>query len=75
MHFTHLIKKFNEKIPKFLIHAYRTSHQFKILGKLKNNLQKNGALLVVDFSQNYNCKYDKEIQSVHFGASKKKISL
>ena len=30
---------------------------------------------VLYFSQNYNCKYHREIQSVHFGASKNQISL
>ena len=29
----------------------------------------------MDFSENYSCKYQKEIQSVHFGASQKQISL
>lgn len=30
---------------------------------------------MIDFSQNYICKYDNEIQSAHFGASTKQISL
>ena len=32
-------------------------------------------MIVIDFSENYYCKYSAEIQSVHFGASKKQISL
>ena len=29
----------------------------------------------VDFSENYNCKYSNEIQSMHFGPSRRQISL
>ncbi|VEN40097.1 unnamed protein product [Callosobruchus maculatus] len=32
-------------------------------------------LIHMDFSENYNCKYGREIQSAHFGASKPQISL
>ena len=35
----------------------------------------NEAYILVDFSENYVCKYSKEVQSVHFGASKAQISL
>lgn len=38
-------------------------------------MPKNEALIVIDFSENYLCKYETEVQSVHFGASKKQITL
>ena len=38
----------------------------------KNSVE---AYVVVNFSQNYTCKYNKKIQSAHFGASKKQLSL
>lgn len=41
----------------------------------EENLEKDECLLHVDFSENYACKYNKEIQSVHFGGSHKQASL
>lgn len=31
-------------------------------------------MLHVDFSENYNCKYSEEIQSVHFGGAGQQIT-
>lgn len=42
---------------------------------MKNKLKENEILLHVDFSENYSCKYAKETQSVHFGASREQITL
>ena len=32
-------------------------------------------MIHVDFSENYNTKYESEIQSMHYGASRRQISL
>ena len=42
---------------------------------LKENLKENECLIHVDFSENNDCKMSKEIQNMHFGASKKQITL
>lgn len=42
---------------------------------MKDNLKENEAIIHFDFSENYACKYSQEIQSAHFGGSKKQISL
>ena len=42
---------------------------------MKKTLKKNEVHIIVDFSQNYECKYNKEVHAVHFGASKKQVSL
>lgn len=38
-------------------------------------MDKTEAMLHVDFSENYGCKYAAEVQSAHFGGSKPQISL
>lgn len=50
-------------------------HQSRTLKTLKENPKPNEILYQIDFSQNYVAKYSTEIQSVHFGASQKQISL
>ncbi|KAG8176379.1 hypothetical protein JTE90_020165 [Oedothorax gibbosus] len=62
-------------IPKFLVHLMNISHQFKIFSKLKNEVSENEIILHIDCSENYCCKYSKEVQAVHFGASRQQITL
>ena len=38
--------------------------------KLTQSLQSNELGLLINFSGNYSCKYETEVQSVHFGASR-----
>ncbi|KYM99016.1 hypothetical protein ALC62_10258 [Cyphomyrmex costatus] len=70
-----LIKELNKEAEVYLKHIHDTTHQYKALASLRKNLSMNEVMLVCDFSENYNCKYSSEIQSVHFGASLKQISL
>ena len=42
---------------------------------MRNDLKINEAFLIIDFSQNYTCKYSEQIQAAHFGASQKQLSL
>lgn len=70
-----LIKKFQDSIPKFFQHQFRTWHQFEALSKTKKSLKKKEVYIVSDFSQNYEGKYSRQIHSAHFGASKKQISI
>lgn len=70
-----LVSELNSQMPSFLKHVYNTGHQHKAIKDIRENLKPNEAECVIDFSQNYNCKFSNEIQSVHFGASKKQISL
>ena len=72
---TEMIQKFNLTVPVFLKHSYDTWHQYKAVQDIESNLPLNHVKLVIDFSQNYICKYASEIQSVHFGASKVQITL
>ena len=56
-----LLESLQEALPKYLAHRYRVYHQYTVLRSLKDNLPENSALVHVDFSENYTCKYAKEI--------------
>lgn len=70
-----LIQQINSTIPKFFEHFFVTNHQFQELKRMKENIGMDEVYIIVDFSQNYICKYNEETQAAHFGASKKQISL
>lgn len=70
-----LTEEFNSQLPTYMKHVYDTTHQFKFVSNLKKNLKQKEVYIVMDFSENYKCKYASEVQSVHFGASKKQVSL
>lgn len=70
-----LMQEFDKELRKCLPHIFNISHQFMKIRELKEKLTDQDALLHVDFSENYICKYENEIQSMHFGASQKQLSL
>ena len=70
-----LVREVNTQIPEYFKHSYDTGHQHKALENIRMNLKEGEVLIVIDFSENYICKYNEEIQSVHFGTSKKQLSL
>ena len=60
---------------KYLTHVFRDWHQFGTLKKVRQNLSENELYIVMDFSQNYVCKYAREVQSHFYGASKTELTL
>ena len=62
-------------LPKFLCHTFTIWQQYHSIDFLKKNLKPREALLHIDFSENFQCKYASEAQSVHFGASRQQLSL
>lgn len=70
-----IVTLFQEKLGPFLQHVFRIEHQYSVINALKKNLSATEALLHIDFSENYACKYSSELQSVHFGASREQITL
>ena len=51
------------------------NQQFLAYRMCKNNLEANEALLHIDFSENYACKLNEEVQTFHYGASKAQATL
>lgn len=62
-------------VPHLKKHLFQMYYQAKQLKNLKENPKDNEILFQVDFSQNYVAKHSTEVQSLHFGASQKQISL
>lgn len=42
---------------------------------LKENMKRNEVMVHVDFAENFECEMSTEIQTMHFGASKRHITL
>jgi len=70
-----MISTLQEELPDFEQHHYRAYHQQAQLTALKAKLNCNECVLVIDYSENYLCKYGSETQSVHFGASRRQLTL
>ncbi|CAH2101692.1 unnamed protein product [Euphydryas editha] len=70
-----LFQTFENDIIFFKKHVYNIKIQFHNFRKCLNDLQVNECAIVVDFSENYNCKYYEEVQSHHFGGSRNQVSL
>ena len=68
-----LIEEFNNDVTKFTKHVFTKTSQFNAFKILQEKIKKDEAYIVIDFSQNYNCKYGREIHGAHFGGSKKQI--
>lgn len=63
---------------EFLLHEMRIFHHYHEGKKLMEKLEDGNEEIIkfhMDFSQNWKTKYTKEIQAVHFGASRQQISL
>ena len=70
-----MLSQVNENKSEFVKHCYRIYHQYDFIRDLKENLSTSECILHIDFSENYECKYAREAQSVHFGASKQQVSM
>lgn len=68
-------KTLNLQLHSFKRHVFTMRHQSEQLRQKKLSLGPDEILIQVDFSENYVIKYSHEIQSMHFGASKRQISL
>ncbi|KAI5725098.1 hypothetical protein M8J77_010961 [Diaphorina citri] len=70
-----LVKDFQSQIGPFRQHCTNIRNQHNVISKMKEDLKETEVIFHFAFSENYNCKYANEIQSAHFGGSKKQISL
>ncbi|CAH1119454.1 unnamed protein product [Phaedon cochleariae] len=71
-----MVKLLIGSLPKFMNHISNMNHQFKMIQDLKKKLNPETETVIhVDFSENYTCKYFREVQSAHFGGSKPQISM
>lgn len=59
--------KTGENYFQVMMHVNNIKHQHAAVNHIKEHLSLEEVLIHVDFSENYGCKYGKEIQSAHFG--------
>ncbi|XP_042269619.1 uncharacterized protein LOC121898523 [Thunnus maccoyii] len=70
-----LLKSFNEKLERLTKHHYTWIHQVEQCRALKNSLRNHEALVHMDFSENYSCKLNVEVQSYHWGGSRRQATV
>lgn len=70
-----LVEEFNRELDAIAIHHFNWLHQAQKFRQLKDNLRENEIVLHVDFSENYACKLNTEIQAFHFGGNRQQASI
>jgi hypothetical protein len=70
-----VVNVLDTSLPKYMSHQANKIHQYAALKLLKETLTDTEAIIHIDFSENYSCKYDEEVQSLHFGGSRQQITL
>ena len=71
-----LMESFEKEInDRFCKHTYNIRNQYREIRKLRKGLTEEDAIIHIDFSENYSCKHNSEIQSMHFGGSRQQTSL
>jgi hypothetical protein len=70
-----IISRFQDLLLPFMVHEGNRLHQHATLKELKKTLADGDLLLHIDFSENYQTKYEREIQEVHFGGNRIQVSL
>ena len=70
-----LCTDFESSLERYARHLFNIRCQFRHYQNIRNELGNDEAALHIDFSEKYPCKLSSEIQSMHFGASKKQVTL
>ena len=70
-----LVEQCESMLERYKTHVFNINHQYQFYRSLLLKMQQTECLIHVDFSENYTSKLAQEIQSMHFGASKKQITL
>lgn len=68
--YVELVTKFENVQDSFLLHNMNIKNQFNAIKKLKLTLTSKDLLTHIDFAENYVCKYDNKVQSIHFHVNK-----
>ncbi|KAL4709200.1 hypothetical protein ACJJTC_008128 [Scirpophaga incertulas] len=70
-----LVKRLEHSLVGFLKHTFTIEKQYKEIKNLKDSLDIYEAVIHMDWSENYDLKYHKEVQSMHFGSNRRQVSL
>ena len=72
---TELKTAFQSQLQTIKRHVYTVRHQSKSIRFLIESLSASECMIHIDFAENFLCKYNTEVQSVHFGASKQQATM
>ena len=70
-----VIDIFEEQLVGHMAHVGRIIHQRETVKLLRENLTEKDLCVIVDWSENWSCKYFSEVQSMHFGGSHQQLAL
>ena len=70
-----LVDNCTSLLQRFKRHYFNIQHQYAFYRELRHTMSTRECLIHIDFAENYVCKMASEVQSVHYGASKRQISL
>lgn len=70
-----LIGEYEKQFPLFKKHFFNFQEQQRQYRMCVENLKPYECAILVDFSENYDCKLSEEVQALHFGGSKNSITL
>lgn len=70
-----MIIDMENSLEKFMQHTGRKNHQYCAMREQKETLRENEVIIHIDFSENYSCKYANEVQALHFGGSRRQVTL
>lgn len=72
----HLLEDFEKEMKDEVCkHLFNIQHQYTQLQCLHRSLKDDEVILHIDYAENWQCKYAKEVQQVHFGASHRQTTL
>lgn len=70
-----LVERFHDYLSRIRKHVYNIQHQYQSYRQLRSKLSDHDCIIQIDFSENYLCRYSREIQATHFGGSHKQATL
>lgn len=65
-----LVELTQDHLPDFSRHIFNIEHQFERLRNLRDDV-----VIHIDYSENYVCKYTREIKETHFGSGNQQVTL
>jgi len=73
--FEKLVELTQDHLSNFSRHIYNIKLQYERMRKLRESLSQNEVVVHIDYSENYACKYTREIKETHFGGGNQQVTL
>ena len=70
-----LLALLNKQLSTMTRHQFNWLHQARSMRELKETLRPDELCVHIDFSENYSCKLNTEVQAFHFAGSRKQATL